>query len=56
MSANLNKKVLLCKIKAFSNCNNLPKKSTAEVSRIVVSPENAAKLGIENVLHLDSVW
>lgn len=32
---------------------NSPKQSTAEVSRIMVSPKNAAKLSIKNVFHFD---
>lgn len=34
---------------------NLPKESSAEVGGIVVSPENASKLRIEDVLHFHSV-
>lgn len=32
-----------------------PEESSAEVSRIVISPEHASKLGIEDVLHLHTI-
>lgn len=34
--------------------NDLPEKSSAEISRVVERSENAAKLGIENVFHFYS--
>lgn len=54
MSANLNKEkhyYINFFLKIFYH---LPKESSTEVSRIVISPEDAAKLGIEDVFHLAS--
>lgn len=55
MSANLNKEHYTMYGETYAaTFNHLPKQPSREICRIVVSPENAAELGIEDVLHLHS--